>query len=69
MTQMPAVLFERYQADPAGTDDAVRQQMGIPEDRYFTVTTWPEHLAGRVFVDKTRTRVVKAQKISKSNQP
>jgi hypothetical protein len=32
------------------------------------VTTWPEARAGEISVDKARTRVVDAKKISKSDQ-
>lgn len=62
-------LFRRYTADPTGLDGEVRKQCGIPDDRYYTVSVWPENLAGRIFVDEKRYRAVKAVKISKSAQP
>ena len=65
---MPSGLLAHYLAAPLDLDEEVRRQLGLPEDRYYTVSVWPEHLAGRVFVDKTRTRVVRNQKISKSAQ-
>ena len=49
-------------------DAAARKWAGVPEDRYYTVSVWPEHLAGRVFVNHNGYRTVKAVKISKSNQ-
>ena len=69
MLKMPDALFERYKLDPAGMDAEVRKTLNLPEDRYYTVSRWPEHLAGRVFVDNSRHRTVsKYTKISKSNQ-
>jgi hypothetical protein len=59
-------LFQRYIADPLGCDEEVRQACGIPDDCYYTVSIWP--IAGMVTVDHRRSRAVKANKISKSNQ-
>ena len=66
--QLPAELFKRYQADPLGTDDAVRKSMAVPEDRYYMVSTWPEDRAGRLTVNMKDFRKVVAKKISKSDQ-
>jgi hypothetical protein len=63
---MPPALLERYQKDPLGMDDEVRRQLGLPEDRYYTVSIWP--VSGMVRVDTTRTRVVRSKKVSKSDQ-
>jgi hypothetical protein len=67
-TQMPADLYARYEKDPLGTDAEVRQRMGVPDDRYYTVCTFPPERAGRLTVDTSRTRVTHAKKISKSDQ-
>lgn len=64
--KLPEALFVRYQADPLGCDEAVRQQMGVPEDRYYTVSIWP--VPGLLRVDSSRTRAVRGRKISKSEQ-
>lgn len=67
--QLTSEQFVQYQANPLGMDNAVRKWAGVPEDRYYSVSTWPEHLAGRVFVNYKGYRAVKSVKISKSNQP
>jgi hypothetical protein len=67
-TLMPSGLLQRYMADPLRTDAEVRKTCNVPEHRYYSVTTWPTELAGRVWVDSTRTRTVPAKKISKSDQ-
>lgn len=68
MTKMPDDLFKRYQADPLGMDDAVRKDMKVPEDRYYSVSVWPEERAGILTVNMKDYRTVKAKKISKSDQ-
>lgn len=60
--------FQEYVANPLGTDFKVRQWARVPEDRYYSVTVWPEHLAGRVWVTPNLHRTVVAKKISKSDQ-
>jgi hypothetical protein len=60
--------FKEYLAAPLAADAKVRKWAGVPEDRYYTVSVWPEHLAGRVFVRTTEYRKVPAKKISKSDQ-
>lgn len=64
---MPPDLYAMYTKNPLAADHLVRARLKVPENRYYVVTTWPQHLAGRVFVDPTRTRVVKAHKVSKSD--
>ena len=63
---LPADLLPRYLADPLAVDAEVRQRLGIPEDRYYTVSIWPE--PGVVRVDLNRWRAVKAHKVSKSDE-
>lgn len=59
----------RHEADPFGAGDtALRQQFRIPENRYYTVTVWPEQARGLIYLDEKRTREARAQKISKSDQ-
>ena len=69
MKQLTPEQFAQYSADPLGMDAVVRTWGKVPEDRYYSVSTWPEHLAGRLYVNDKMFRVVKATKISKSNQP
>ena len=57
----------RYLLDPLATDNEVRQRLKLPADRYYTVSVWPESLAGRVFL--SGSRAVKNAKISKSDNP
>ena len=66
--QLTPEQFAQYQSDPLGNDHLVRKWAGVPEDRYYTVSVWPEHLAGRVFVNYNGYRKVNSVKISKSNQ-
>jgi len=48
------------------SDKWIRSLFGIPNDRYYTVSTWPESLAGEVRVERHRDPPV--MKISKSDQ-
>lgn len=68
MNTMTPDMFARYSADPYGMDAEVRRLFKLPENRYYTVTTWPLERAGQLFVDETRVRVVHARKVSKSDQ-
>jgi len=62
-------MFKRYMADNSGqVDREIRNKFNIPDNRYYSVTTWPEHLQGRVFVDSKRVRDIPVKKISKSDQ-
>lgn len=62
---MPKELLARYEADPLGVDAEVRRYFKVPENRYYSVSTYPPSVAGRVTV--TTERDVKARKISKSD--
>lgn len=68
MKQMTPEQLKEYLADPLAADSKMRKWCGVPEDRYYTVSVWPEHLAGRVFVRTNEYRKVVAKKISKSDQ-
>jgi hypothetical protein len=68
MKKLTAEQFKEYAADPLASDAKVRKWCGVPEDRYFTVATWPEYCAGEVRVTAELHRVVRATKISKSIQ-
>lgn len=62
--------FKEYLADPLGNGDVkVRKWCGIPEDRYYSVATWPMEKEGEVTVTPDIHRVVKTPKISKSSLP
>lgn len=67
--QLTTDQFAQYVANPLGMDSAVRKWAGVPDDRYYTVSMWPENLSGRVYVNHNGYRTVKSVKISKSNQP
>lgn len=67
MKQLPKDLFRRYLEDPYRYDAEVRNFACIPEDKYYTVSVWPESVAGQVRLNGL-TRVVKSKKISKSDQ-
>jgi hypothetical protein len=68
MKQLTCEQFTEYAADPLAADEKVRKWCGVPEDRYFTVAMWPEEGMGQVRVTPDLHRVVRAVKISKSNQ-
>lgn len=68
MKKMTPEQFKEYLADSLKCDEKVRRWCDVPDDRYYSVSVWPEHLAGRVFVRTTEYRKVPAKKISKSNQ-
>lgn len=61
-------LFTRYCANPLALDSEVRKAAGVPDNRYYTVALWPKELAGVVDINYNVTRIVHANKISKSNQ-
>jgi hypothetical protein len=64
---VPPALLERYLKDPVAHDDELRAALKLPEDCYYSVSVWP--VPGVVTVDKKRSRVVRAKKVSKSDQP
>jgi hypothetical protein len=66
--KMPPQMLARYALDPLALDEEIRRHFAIPEDRYYSVARYPEHIAGLITIDQTRTRVPKARKISKSDQ-
>lgn len=47
-------------------DEEIRKLFKLPSNRYYSVTISPSPL-GRIFVDRSRTRVVESTKLSKSN--
>lgn len=62
--KMSPELFVKYAKDPLGTDEEVRRILKIPVDKYYTVAMMNE--VGTITL--TGTRIVKAPKISKSDQ-
>ncbi len=46
-------------------EEEIRKTFKLPPNRYYSVTLSPSPL-GRIFVDRTRTRVVESVKLSKS---
>ncbi len=67
MKTLPSDLFNKYRSNPLDLDEQVRKFCLLRDDRYYTVSVWPEHLVGRVYqTDNVRT--VKTKKISKSDQ-
>ena len=64
---MSPELFKEYLLNPLAADEKVRNDLGLPENRCYTVSVWPEKFAGQVRVNN-QVRTVKAKKISKSDQ-
>ncbi len=67
MKKLPLDLFEKYKENPLKYSDEVRNFCKLREDRYFSVSIWPEERAGEVRENKC-VRTVKDKKISKSDQ-
>jgi hypothetical protein len=67
MKKMPPELFNKYLLNPLGCDEEVRKCLALREDRYYTVSVWPENCAGNVY-ETRNVREVKNKKISKSDQ-
>ena len=67
MKKLTVEQFEEYVTDPLAADKKVRNWCKVPEDRYYSVATWPESRTGEVRVMELH-RVVRVPKISKSNQ-
>jgi hypothetical protein len=67
MKRLTTEQLKQYVQNPSHMDEQVRKWCNLPEDKYYTVSTWPEEVAGNVYVTNVY-RVVKAKKISKSDQ-
>ena len=69
MLKLTGKLFEKYLAAPLQTDDAVREMLKLPDNKYYSVVTWStnQDAVGNVYVVNI-TREVKTKKISKSDQ-
>ena len=68
MKKLTKELFEKYARDSLKYDEEVRVFANVPDDKYYTVSMWPENVAGIVMVIKKSSREVAAKKISKSDQ-
>ena len=67
--RMTEKQFKEYSnQSPAKMDETVRKWFGVPKDKYYSVSVWPEKVAGNVWLDQRRHRTVQTEKISKSNQ-
>jgi hypothetical protein len=67
MKQLTPEQFKEYMSNVETADAKVRKWANIPDDKYYSVSVWPEHLAGRVWITPNMHRVVQAKKISKSD--
>lgn len=47
-------------------DDCIRQELKIPDNRYYNISLYPDAVLGNVTVE--RERIVRAKKISKSDK-
>jgi hypothetical protein len=68
MKTLTAQQYAAYVADPLGMDAQLRKWCDIPDNKYYSVSVWPDHLAGRVWITPKIHREVHAKKISKSDQ-
>ena len=67
MKILPPDLLNKYKQNPLQYDEEIRKYCNLREDKYYTVSVWPENLAGQVY-ETNNVRVVKAKKVSKSDQ-
>jgi hypothetical protein len=67
MKKLNSEQLKEYLTNPLMMDTKVRKWMNVPDDKYYSVSTWPEHLAGQVTVTNLNRKVT-AKKISKSDQ-
>jgi hypothetical protein len=68
MKQLTAEQLTSYLKDPVNVGDAnVRRWCSLPDNRYYTVSVWPDESAGQVRVSEKMFRDVKVKKISKSD--
>ena len=49
-------------------DREIRKKFNVSDDRYYSISTWPEKVAGNVYIDMKRYRDIPKKKISKSDQ-
>ena len=66
---MPEDMVKRFGENGENSknmDEEIRKTFKLPPNRYYSVTLSPSPV-GRVFVDRTRSRVVECEKLSKSN--
>ena len=66
---MSPEMFKKFGPDGQNSksmDEEIRKAFKIPSNRYYSVTLSPSP-EGRVFIDKSRTRVAESVKISKSS--
>ena len=68
MKTLTTEQLKEYLKDTLSADEKVRKWCNVPEDKYYSVSVWPEHLAGRVWLTPNMVRKVPAKKISKSDQ-
>ncbi len=66
--KMDDKTFKHYCQNPLGMDEVVREELKLPDNRYYSVAMWPEDVVGVVTVIPNMTRTVVAKKISKSSQ-
>lgn len=60
--------FISYLKSPLDYDSKLRDLFKISDSKYYSVSVWPEDLAGQVTITPGLVRVVKTKKISKSDQ-
>lgn len=64
----PGQWEDYFQNDPNKMGDKVRKWFKVPENRYYSVSIWPENLSGNVWLNEKLFRDVPKKKISKSDQ-
>lgn len=68
MKKLTVEQYKEYITNPLGNDSKVRKWAGVPDNRYYSVITYPEKSQGMVYVNTKDFRKVSVNKISKSDQ-
>lgn len=56
MKKMSDRDFKKYEYDPREMDKFIREKYDIPQNRYYTVSMFPEKFQGIIRIDNKRTR-------------
>lgn len=67
MKKLTPDQLKEYLENLLVNDAKVRKWCDIPDDKYYSVSVWPENVTGNVWMDDRRFRTVHSSKISKSD--
>lgn len=67
LAKMDKRMWQQVDANAEDMDWTVRATFNIPEDRYYSVTSFPKEKQGEIYLVQGLKRIAKVKKISKSN--